>query len=84
MKIRSEYARIIDDYWTRYGYPKRRLAIPDITARPEYTYTKTIGAYIYGDAPASDLQKIASYFDNGITFWQNPANVGNYNINNSV
>lgn len=84
MKIRGEYARIIDDYWTRYGYPKRRLAIPDITARPEYTYTKTIGAYIYGDAPASDLQKIASYFDNGITFWQNPANVGNYNINNSV
>ena len=84
MRIRSDFAKMIDDFWTRYGYPKRRLAQPDITARPEYTYTKTIGAYIYGDAPASDLQKIASYFDNGITFWQNPANVGNYLVNNSV
>lgn len=84
MKIRGEFAKIIDDYWTKYGYPKHRLAIPDITARPVYTYTKTIGAYIYGDAPASDLQQIASYFDNGITFWQNPNVVGDYTVNNSV
>ena len=67
-----------------FGYPKRCLAIPDITARPVYTYTKTIGAYIYGDAPASDLQQIASYFDNGITFWQNPDVVGDYTVDNSV
>lgn len=83
MHVRAEFARMIDDYWTMYGYPKRRVAIPDITARPQFTYTKTIGAYIYGEAPAADLQEIASYFDNGITFWKNPANVGNYSVNNS-
>lgn len=83
MKIRGEMAKIIDDFWTRYGYPKHRLAIPDIDARPQYTYTKTSGAYIYGDAPAADLQEIASYFDAGITFWKNPANVGDYTVSNT-
>lgn len=84
MRIRNNFAKMIDDFWTKFGYPKRCLAIPDITARPVYTYTKTIGAYIYGDAPASDLQQIASYFDNGITFWQNPDVVGDYTVDNSV
>ena len=83
MRIRGEFAKMIDDFWTRYGYPKRRLAIPDIDARPQYTYTKTSGAYIYGDAPAADLQEIASYFDAGITFWKNPANVGDYTVSNT-
>ena len=82
-KITSQYAQMIDDFWTMYGYPMRRVTVPNVRARSEYTYIKTIGCFVKGGAPAADLQKIASYFDNGITFWVNPSNVGNYSVTNT-
>ena len=74
---------MIDDFWTMYGYPMRRVTVPNVRARSEYTYIKTIGCFVKGGAPAADLQEIASYFDNGITFWVNPSNVGNYSVTNT-
>lgn len=81
--IKEEYARIIDDYFTRYGYAIKRNLLPIRNARPHWTYLKTIGCTITGSIPSDDVGKICKIYDNGITFWINPSEVGNYSLNNS-
>lgn len=82
--IRSEFARIIDDYFDKYGYATHRVKVPNINTRPAYNYVKTINSSVTGDIPVQDLSKICSILDNGVTFWKNPANVGNYSVSNTV
>lgn len=82
VSVQHEYAKIIDDYFTRYGYAIKKLQVPNLNARPEFTYVKTIGCTINGSVPADDERNICNIMDNGITFWNNPANVGQYGLNN--
>lgn len=82
VSVQHEYAKIIDDYFTRYGYAIKKLQAPNLNARPEFTYIKTIGCTINGSVPADDERNICNIMDNGITFWNNPANVGQYGLNN--
>lgn len=80
--IRGEYARIIDNFFTMYGYATKRVKTPNIHARQRWTYTKTVGCNIKGQCPVKHLEKIISIYDNGITFWVNPSEVGNYSLAN--
>ena len=80
--INAEHARIIDDYFTMYGYKINRVQTPKLNARPAYTYVKTIGCHIKGGMCTDDIVKIESIFDNGITFWQYGDRIGDYTINN--
>ena len=84
MKIKEEYARIIDGYFDKFGYAVNKIDIPSRKARPHWTYCKTVGCAIVGTTgvPADDAKKICSIFDNGITHWVNPSEVGNYNLDN--
>lgn len=84
MSIRPEKARIIDDYFDRYGYVCGRLKIPNRNVRPHWTYTKTQAVNITGNIPTNDLDKIKSIYNNGITFWRNGYEVGLYNLDNRV
>ena len=81
--IRSQFARIIDDYFTRYGYATRRNKIPNINSRPHWNYVKTIGCTITGSIPADSASHICQIMDNGITFWKNGSEIGNYSLDNS-
>lgn len=83
MTIRAEFAKIIDDYWTKYGYPIKRISVPNLIARPHWTYIQTIGSDLTGSIPAQDMAMIKQIFDKGITFWRNGSEVGNYNLDNS-
>ena len=65
-----------------YGYKTNRVKVPNIHARQRWTYTKTIGCNVKGECPVKHLEKIISIFDNGITFWVNPSEVGNYSLAN--
>lgn len=38
MSIRQEYAQIIDDYFTRFGYKINRVKLPNINNRPYWNY----------------------------------------------
>ena len=78
MCIREEYARMIDDYFDRYGYATNRLKVPNIHVRQAWTYTKTQDCTIDGPIPANYLDKIKSVFNKGVTFWVDPAKVGDY------
>lgn len=80
--IRAEFAKIIDDYWTVYGYPIHQVKVPERASRPHWNYVKTRNVSITGSVPADDLAHIRSVYDNGTTFWKNGDNVGNYNLDN--
>lgn len=80
--VLPEYAKIIDDYFSRFGYACRQLKVPATHVRENWTYTKTNECTITGSVPADDMRKICSIFDKGITFWNNPYAVGEYNLSN--
>lgn len=84
MCIKSEYARCIDDYFSQFGYQTNRIKLPNITGRRNWNYVKTTGCYIEADIPQSDLAEIKNMFDNGVTFWHNPATFADYSQNNDI
>lgn len=81
--IRREFAEMIDNYFSMFGYATHRCKIPNRNVRPHWTYTKTVGCCITGSVPADDMAKICSIYDNGITFWRNGSEVGQYQLNNT-
>lgn len=81
--IRAEFATVIDDYFNMYGYATHRVKVPNRNVRPYWTYTKTIGCVIHGSVPCDDLNKICHIYNNGITFWTDGDNIGNYNLDNA-
>ena len=86
--IKPQFAKIIDDFFSMYGYATHEVKIPNIALnefpRPYWCYTKTVGAEIVGSMPTDDLKTVISIYDKGITFWKNGENVGDYSLDNSV
>ena len=93
-KIKAPQAKAIDNFFTMYGYQVNELKIPNVfnpnvfaQLRPCWNYVKTQNAVItpkegYG-LPAEAEQKICEIFNNGITFWNKDASVGDYSQNNA-
>lgn len=79
----AEYARIVDDFFSMYGYQVDRVKIPNITGRANWNYVKTANACMRGSVPADDMAAINSILDSGITFWHT-SSVGNYNLGNEI
>lgn len=84
MSIKREYAQIIDGFFDMYGYKTNLVKVPFKNHRKNYWYTKTIDCNIDGAIPMEDMRKIKDCYNNGITFWKNPANIGNYSVDNSI
>ena len=82
--IKYEYAKIIDDFFTMYGYKVNRLATPNIHKRVNWDYMKCIDVNLEGDIPEKDLDKIKSLFNNGCTFWHNSSTFLNYSVSNGI
>lgn len=82
--VDKEHARIIDDYFTMYGYKLNRVQKPNIGARPAFTYIKTIGCNISGNMCTEDRTKITGIFDHGVTWWKNGDKIGDYTQENGV
>ena len=84
MSIKAPIAKIIDDYFSAFGYKINDVKIPNITGRRNWNYVKTINCNITGDIPQEDLQKIKEMFDSGVTFWHNTNTFLDYSQNNSI
>lgn len=78
VNIQQQYAIIIDQYWSKFGYPCRRIKVPNRNARANWNYVKTQGCEFTGSIPASDAERIKSIYDNGVTFWNDITKVGQY------
>lgn len=81
--ITRNYAEMIDNYFDLFGYAVRQHLTPNMNARPNWTYCKTIGCIVHGNMPSSAARDIESMFDNGVRFWKNHNNIGNYSLNNA-
>lgn len=82
--VSAERAKVIDDYFTMYGYKINRVKTPNIHARKSHTYVKTIGCHIVANLCNEDATKIESIFDNGVTFWTDGDRIGRYTDDNST
>ena len=84
MSIKNEYARIIDNYFSMFGYKINRVKVPNITGRSNWNYVKTIDCNFDGDIPQTDLNIIKEMFNNGITLWHNPSTMYDYSQSNNI
>lgn len=81
--ITKNYAMMIDDYFTMFGYAVRQIGVPNMNARPYFTYVKTVGCTVHGNMPSDHAKQIEQIFDKGVRFWKSVDNIGNYNLNNA-
>lgn len=82
MGITSEYAKVIDSYFDRFGYACEKIKIPNRNARPHWTYTKTRDVGIKGTVPSDAMRKLKEIYNKGITFWAHGSEVGDYSLDN--
>lgn len=82
MTIKAEFAKIIDDYFSMFGYQVNRVQQLEITGRPNWNYVKTINCNVSGNIPESDLNEIKNIFNNGVTCWHNIDTMYDYSQNN--
>ena len=91
MRIREEYAMIIDDWFNRFGYKINRVKVPDQIGRTYWNYIQIGSSECIGyssnttrSVPASSMEIINNIYRAGVTIWHNHANIGNYSLNNTI
>ena len=82
--ITAEFARILDENLSCYGYAVHRVKVPNRNTRPHWNYVKTINSSLTGSVPADSLRKLMSIYDKGVTFWKHTSTVGDYSQDNSI
>lgn len=80
-RVKPRYVKMLDDYFTQYGYKVSRIKQPNRKVRSGWTYVQTVGCKIapnstegYGSTvngfpPANVALKIQEIYNRGITFW---------------
>lgn len=91
MTIRAEYARKIDEFFTRFGYKTNRLKTPNQTGRTYFNYvqigsTENIGysSNSSRSVPSASMEIINNIYRNGVTIWHDHENIGDYSVNNTI
>jgi hypothetical protein len=73
-----------DDYLTVYGYKQSTYKVPNLHARLNWTYIRTLGLRASGNFPDEDMDLIKRIFDKGIFFWSSTAVFGNFDQSNPI
>lgn len=81
--IKNEYAKIIDDYFTMFGYKVNCIEVPKLHTRKYWNYIETRDININADIPQIHLNKIKDMFNKGVTLWHS-YDVGDYSQNNTI
>lgn len=90
--VTAEMARNIDKYFDMFGYATNKVKTPNISdaskRRPHWNYVKLQNANITPSRSAADgipgdaKAAIEAIYNNGITFWNNISEIGNYSFIN--
>lgn len=86
MRAKTEFLKIIDDYFSRFGYAINETIVPNITGRRNWNYleigeNENIG---YGSVPSYFMSTINAACRRGVTIWHNHENLGNFSVDNSI
>lgn len=80
--VSGEVAKVIDQYFSVFGYQTNEVKIPNRTGRTIWNYVKTANCTLTkkasGKVTAADISQMEGIYDNGITFWHQPDKVGDY------
>lgn len=88
MCIDSQHAKVIDDFFTRYGY--KISANVNLSGqrniRPYFTFIKTVecNLSINNSMYQEDEKAIEEIYNRGIRYWNNPQYYKDYTVDNSV
>lgn len=87
-QIKREYAEIIDNFFTMFGYKINKIKVPNQKGRQNWNFVKIasgeILAYSNKGVPAEALTNINRIYESGTTVWHNHDNIGNYNLSNNI
>lgn len=91
MTIKQEYAKIIDDWFSRFGYKINRVKLPNQVGRQNWNFvqigaTENIG-YSTNEVrsvPSKSMEIINKIYRNGVTIWHSHNNMGNYSLSNNI
>lgn len=81
----AQTAESIDNFWTMYGYPQKRIYLPNLFSRKAWNYIKTQSCLINNKGiPSYIVEKICNVYNKGVRFWHvpSPQNIGNYSLDN--
>ena len=86
MQIKQEYARSIDEFFTRFGYKTNRLKVPNQTGRRYFNYVEIGSSEIIGypnnkGCPSDAMEEINRMYRSGITLWHDHSRIGIYDDN---
>lgn len=84
MSVRAEVAKVVDDYFSAYGYKVSTWKFPNFTGRLNWNYVKLNQVNVVADIPQTDLDEIKKILLAGITLWHNPATFLDYSQTNSI
>lgn len=82
--IRYQYAKMIDDYFSKYGYPIKELKEVKTNNRKNWDFIKVNDLNIYGDLPEEEKATIKSIYQSGVTIWHNPSTMLDYSQDNPI
>lgn len=83
--IKIEYAKRIDEYFSRFGYKVNNFMNLEDTlkTRSNWNYVKTTNCIITGNITQANLEALQQIFNNGITLWHNPDTYLDYTQENN-
>ena len=81
MRPKLSMCKVIDDYWTAFGYPIHEITTPQINSRSSWNYVKTVDCAFTANAEMSILSRYRDIFNKGVTIWHTN-DIGNYNLSN--
>lgn len=84
MSVRAEVAKVVDDYFSAYGYKVATWKVPNFTGRLNWNYVKLNQVNVVADIPQTDLDEIKKILLAGITIWHNPTTFLDYSQSNSI
>ena len=91
MSIQEQYARVIDDYFDKYGYKTNLCKIPNQTGRRYWNYVQISASEDIGystnttrSVPAGSMNIINNIYRNGVTIWHSHENLGDYLLTNDI
>lgn len=84
MQVQMYYAKIIDNYFTAYGYAINDIKKPELNTRTRFNFIWTQGANVLGDLPTEAKTVINQQMDAGLRIWHDPSAWMDYSVKNAI
>lgn len=81
--VTPEFAEIIDNYFSMYGYAIHQVKQPEFNSRLFWNHVETRNAQVTGSVPNTAARSMEDILNAGITFWHDDQ-VGYYNRLNPI